>query len=103
MPLPDDDAARPAKAPVAAQKFTVDPRLMAALEHQSTLTTVPNLPDEAYESDTESDDDDDEEKEKPVVETREQKLARLTREYEEEVAKAKLAAENGEGCTMCSA
>jgi len=42
------------KAPVAAQKFTVDPRLMAALEHQSTLTTVPNLPDEAYESDTES-------------------------------------------------
>lgn len=42
------------KAPVAAQKFTVDPRLMAALEHQSTLTAVPSLPDEAYESDTES-------------------------------------------------
>jgi ribonucleoside-diphosphate reductase alpha chain len=43
------------KAPVAAQKFTVDPMLMAALEHQSTLTTVPNLPDEAYETDSDSD------------------------------------------------
>ena len=95
------------KAPVAAQKFTVDPRLMAALEHQSTLTTVPHMPDEAYESDTESEDEDavvaPTPTPAPVVETREQKLERLTREYYEEVAKAKLAAENGEGCTMCSA
>jgi ribonucleotide reductase alpha subunit len=67
------------KAPVAAQKFTVDPRLMAALEHQSTVTTVPNLSDEAYETDS---DDSDEE-----VETRQQKLDRLAREYEAEQAK----------------
>jgi ribonucleoside-diphosphate reductase alpha chain len=83
------------KAPVAAQKFTVDPRLMAALEHQSTLTAVPNLPDEAYETESEEDE------EKPV-ETRQQKLDRLTREYEEEVAKAKAAADAGEGCLLCS-
>jgi len=69
------------KAPVAAQKFTVDPMLMAALEHQSTLTTVPNLPDEAYETDSDSDDE---------KETRQQKLDRL------------MAAED-EGCLHCSA
>ena len=88
------------KAPVAAQKFTVDPRLMAALEHQSSLTTVPNLPDEAYE--TESEEEDEEEKPVGAVETRQQKLDRLTREYEEEMAKAKAAAEAGEGCLLCS-
>jgi ribonucleoside-diphosphate reductase alpha chain len=69
------------KAPVAAQKFTVDPMLLAALEHQSTLTTVANLPDEAYETDTDSDEE----------ETREQKLERLMRNSEEE------------GCLHCSA
>jgi ribonucleoside-diphosphate reductase alpha chain len=83
------------KAPVAAQKFTVDPRLMAALEHQSTLTTVPNLPDATYE--TESDEDDD----KPV-ETRQEKLDRLAREYDEEMARAAAAAAAGEGCLLCS-
>ena len=84
------------KAPVAAQKFTVDPLLMAALEHQSTLTVVANLPDEAYETDSESD-------EEEVVETRQQKLERLAREYEEEVLKSRAAAEDGEGCLHCSA
>jgi ribonucleoside-diphosphate reductase alpha subunit len=92
------------KAPVAAQKFTVDPRLMAALEHQSSLTTVPNLPDEAYVSESESDEDDSPKLETAPVaqETRQQKLDRLAREYEEEQAAAKAAAENGEGCLFCS-
>jgi ribonucleoside-diphosphate reductase alpha chain len=90
------------KAPVAAQKFTVDPRLMAALEHQSTLTTVPNLPDEAYETESEDDENENEVPETSIVETRQQKLDRLTREYEEEMVKAKAAAEAGEGCLLCS-
>jgi ribonucleoside-diphosphate reductase alpha chain len=85
------------KAPVAAQKFTVDPRLMAALEHQSTLTAVPNLPDETYETESEGED------ETPVVETRQQKLERLSKEYEDEVARSKAAADAGEGCLHCSA
>ena len=92
------------KAPVAAQKFTVDPRLMAALEHQSTLTTVPNRPDEAYPTDSD-DSDEDESPKVPVaapVETRQQKLDRLAREYEEEQAAAKAAADAGEGCLFCS-
>jgi ribonucleoside-diphosphate reductase alpha chain len=77
------------KAPVAAQKFTVDPRLMAALEHQSTITTAA---EEVYESDTDEE----------IVETRAEKLERLTREYEEEVARSKAAADAGEGCLHCS-
>ena len=91
------------KAPVTAQKFTVDPRLMAALDHQSTVTTVQNLPDEMYDTDSDISDDDDDIKMVPVeVETRQQKLDRLAREYEEEQAAARLAAENGEGCLHCS-
>ena len=70
------------KAPVAAQKFTVDPRLMAALEHQSTTTMVPSLPDESYDTDTESDTDEEEAK----VPTKEEKEAALE-------AKARAAAE----------
>jgi ribonucleoside-diphosphate reductase alpha chain len=90
------------KAPVSAQKFTVDPRLMAALEHQSTLTTVPSLPDEAYETGSESEEDEVSPKAVPV-ETRKELLDRLAREYDESVAKAKADAADGEGCLFCSA
>jgi ribonucleoside-diphosphate reductase alpha chain len=78
------------KAPVAAQKFTVDPRLMAALEHTSTISSV----QEVYDSDSDSD----ESVPPPPPETRAQKLERLSREYEEEMAKT-----GGQGCTNCSA
>ena len=85
------------KAPVAAQQFTVDPRLLAALEHQSTVATTAVLPDEAYDTDS-----DEESAPPPPPETRQQKLERLSKEYEEEVRKAKEAAEKGEGCLFCS-
>lgn len=88
------------KAPVAAQQFTVDPRLLAALEHQSTVTTAAVLPDEAY--DTDSDEESDDAVSAPLIETRQQKLERLSKEYEEEMKKAKEAAETGEGCLFCS-
>jgi len=87
------------KAPVAAQQFTVDPRLLAALEHQSTMSTAAVLPDEAYDTDSD-------EEASPVAvapqETRQQKLERLSKEYEEEVKRAKEAADSGEGCLFCS-
>ena len=67
------------KAPVAAQKFTVDPRLSMALQG-----AVP---------DTMGEDSEDEEA-SPKPETREELKARLAREYEEEAAK---------GCLNCSA
>jgi ribonucleoside-diphosphate reductase alpha chain len=79
------------KAPVAAQKFTVDPRLMAALEHTSTITSVQDV----YETDSDSDESI---PPPPPPETRAQKLERLSREYEEEMART-----GGQGCTNCSA
>jgi ribonucleoside-diphosphate reductase alpha subunit len=85
------------KAPVAAQKFTVDPRLMAALEAHAT-----NVAEEAeYVSDSEE-----EAAATPVpmakAETRQEKIERLSREYEEELVKAREAAAAGEGCQFCS-
>jgi ribonucleoside-diphosphate reductase alpha chain len=78
------------KAPVMAQKFTIDPRLMAG----SNAPIVNNDGD----SDNDSDDDADESSDEEVELTPEQKRAllkeRLAREYEEEAAK---------GCTNCSA
>ena len=85
------------KAPVAAQQFTVDPRLLAALEHQSTVATTAVLPDEAYDTDS-----DEEAAPPPPPETRQQKLERLSKEYEDAVKKAKEDAEKGEGCLFCS-
>jgi ribonucleoside-diphosphate reductase alpha chain len=81
------------KAPVAAQQFTVDPRLLAAVELQSTSTSVAQVSDEAYASDS-----DDEAASPTVQETRQQKIQRLSKEYEEEMRKA----ESGEGCLHCS-
>ena len=86
------------KAPVVAQKFTVDPRLLAAVQG----STVGEQ--EAAGSDTDSDSDND----TPVVsvatkaETKAEKLERLAKEYDEEVKKNKEALEKGEGCLTCS-
>jgi ribonucleoside-diphosphate reductase alpha subunit len=100
------------KAPVAAQKFTIDPRLLAAV-NGPTGPAGPAGPSAAEQDDANSVVSDDSEltdDEGPVVvpapvvqETRAQKLERLAREYEEEVARAKAAADAGEGCLYCSA
>jgi ribonucleoside-diphosphate reductase alpha chain len=68
------------KAPVAAQKFTVDPRLSMALQG-----AVP---------DTMGEDSDEEDEASPKPETREEMKARLAKEYDDELAK---------GCLNCSA
>jgi ribonucleoside-diphosphate reductase alpha chain len=65
------------KAPVAAQKFTVDPRMLVG--NVETLS--------------------EEDKKKRE---RKELLDRLANEYEEEQQKAKEAAEKGEGCLYCS-
>jgi ribonucleoside-diphosphate reductase alpha chain len=80
------------KAPVMAQKFTVDPRLV-----QGSITTEP-------EEDSESESEGEEEltpREKKAAE-RAALMDRLAREYEQSVKEAKEASANGEGCTMCS-
>jgi len=92
------------KAPVTAQKFTVDPRLMAALAHQSTVTTVSRVADDTPDSDAEAESESDTDTVPTPVrkETRAQLLERLALEYEEEQKKAKAAADAGEGCLTCS-
>ena len=85
------------KAPVVAQKFTVDPRLLAAVSSGGVRE----------ESDDESVCSDSDEEDAPLVaappvqETRQEKLERLSKEYEQSLKEAKEAAENGEGCLMC--
>jgi hypothetical protein len=94
-----------------AQKFTVDPRLLAAVSGGG-------LRDDVDDDDGTLSESSDSESESasaaagakaptaaaaavPVQETRQQKLERLSREYEKSVQEAKEAAENGEGCLMC--
>jgi ribonucleotide reductase alpha subunit len=76
------------KAPVSAQKFTVDPRLLAAINQTSTIRAIDDEDGSAVDS------DDEEEDTEPKAETRAEKLERLAREYEE--------ASKGE-CLQCSA
>jgi ribonucleoside-diphosphate reductase alpha chain len=82
------------KAPVMAQKFTVDPRLL-----QGTTSTTDVTPGE---SDSESES----EAEAEAEETPEEKKARERREFRERLAKAREASENDEEdgeCAVCSA
>jgi ribonucleoside-diphosphate reductase alpha chain len=67
------------KTSVMAQKFTVDPKFLV-----STTTAQPTPSDQKKK------------------ESRAELLARLAKEYEESVEEAKVAAESGEGCLMCS-
>jgi ribonucleotide reductase alpha subunit len=92
------------KAPVAAQKFTIDPRLLAAVNGPTGPAAPVDDDDESVVSSS-----DEEEEVKPQAklvtraETRAEKLERLAREYEEEQARANAAADAGEGCLYCSA
>ena len=79
------------KSPVMAQKFTIDPRMIAG--------PVINDKDECV---SDSDTDDEETPEQRKVRERTALKERLAREYEEEAKKAKEAADKGEGCLMCS-
>ena len=77
------------KAPVMAQKFTVDP--IANLRKVSL--------DEAAES---SSDEEELTPEQKVAAARAEKMEKLLRAYHDSVKEAKEAAANGTGCTMCS-
>ena len=85
------------KAPVMAQKFTVDPRMIqgSTSANSAALDTTDDL------EETDSEDEELTAEEKKIRERKALK-ERLAREYEESVKEAKEAALNGEGCTMCS-
>jgi hypothetical protein len=86
-----------------AQKFTVDPRLLAAVSGGKV---------EEEDNDASSVEDEEEEKEKdeeiiPITEVERKQidkkklLEKRAAEYEKEQEKARLAAESGDGCLMC--
>jgi len=77
------------KAPVMAQKFTVDPRMV-----QGAVTQV-------EDDDSESESDEELTPEQKKAKTRAALLAKLAKDYEEASKKPDDA--NEEGCTMCSA
>ncbi len=99
------------KAPVAAQKFTIDPRLLVAVKaNGSTQATPGQTPNyAALEADDDSDDDissdeEDETKDQPELTDEERRriarrelMEKLAKAYEESVQQAK-----EEGCLMCS-
>jgi hypothetical protein len=82
------------KAPVAAQKFTIDPRLLSAVQNGGNTNTVHEDDKDSYESDSESDSDNEK---ALVVETRAEQraalLEKLAKDYEDT---------EKEGCLMCS-
>jgi ribonucleoside-diphosphate reductase alpha subunit len=86
------------KAPVAAQKFTVDPRLLSAVLTNSNAV---------YNDEVDTSDDEEEAVAPSPAEAKVLERAalkeRLAREYEEEAERARVAADSGEGCLFCSA
>jgi ribonucleotide reductase alpha subunit len=89
------------KTPVMAQKFTVDPRLLAAVSGQKAANS--GADEEIDDSPAVSDDENEEEMSAEEKKRKEKKelLDRLAAEYEKEMEKAKVAAESGDGCLMC--
>lgn len=93
------------KAPVTAQKFTIDPRLLTAVQNgQTNLHQAIDDDDASYVSDGESDEEETTTRNSaPVTEEELRRAARLAlldrlaKQYEEAVEKAK-----EEGCLMCS-
>ena len=86
------------KAPVTAQKFTVDPRLLAAI--QGNQVTVPSETNSVADSDSESESEDEETKKRMA---RRAMIDKLAAEYEASVEQMRKAKEAGEEvCEMCS-
>jgi ribonucleotide reductase alpha subunit len=98
------------KAPVTAQKFTVDPRQMAAVQNNQSQVEGQNQRDDnegTYDSESDSDDDSVSAPDTTSIMTSAEKkkalLDKLAAEYEAEVASMALSKSRGEEvCEMCS-
>jgi ribonucleoside-diphosphate reductase alpha chain len=90
------------KAPVMAQKFTVDPRLLQGGLVDSKVSADLEADLEADDSDSDSDLVEELTPEERKKRERAALRERLSKEYEQSVKDAKEAAASGEGCTMCS-
>jgi len=89
------------KAPVMAQKFTVDPRMLQGSTTNASAVDTTNE-DDIEESESEEESDDELTPEQKKLKERKELRDRLAHEYEQSVKEAKEAADAGEGCTMCS-
>jgi ribonucleoside-diphosphate reductase alpha chain len=85
------------KAPVMAQKFTIDPRMMAGSNAQIHHDTNEDDSEEGGDASSSSEVDEPEQEEQKKLRERAARRDFLAKEYEEEVNKAK-----EEGCLMCS-
>jgi ribonucleoside-diphosphate reductase alpha subunit len=92
------------KAPVMAQKFTVDPQMLQAASNGRSVAPGRMPPAPAADDDDSDSESEDEEitAEEKKAKARAALRDRLAREYEEAAAEANAAAASGEGCTMCS-
>ena len=95
------------KAPVMAQKFTVDPRLLqGGLVDSRVEADLDTSREDQADTDSDSDSDSDLLEQLTPEEKKKRERAalreRLSKEYEQSVREAKEAAASGEGCTMCS-
>jgi hypothetical protein len=90
------------KAPVTAQKFTVDPRLLAAVQGSTHQAVEADSDDESV-SDSESEDEQQQKAPLSPKSARRAKLEELARAYEESVQELKDRKARGEEvCEMCS-
>jgi ribonucleotide reductase alpha subunit len=100
------------KAPIMAQKFTVDPRLLAAVSGGAASSASAAAEDEGDVSADESSDSDDDDEASSVSSDEDQEKKKEKQEQEEKkkkdiadfrkrLAEAKAAAEAGEECLMC--
>ena len=86
------------KAPVTAQKFTVDPRLLAAIQGNQAVNASET--NSIADSDSDSESEDEETKKRAA---RRAMIEKLAAEYEASVEQMRKANENGEEvCEMCS-
>ena len=110
------------KAPVMAQKFTIDPRLLAAVTSGGNANEEMSKDDDNMSTDSDNDDEDKKQETSNAERKRNELIGaarleqaspsrkseraalldHLAAEYEEEKAKAKAAADAGDGCLMCS-
>ena len=87
------------KAPVTAQKFTVDPRLLAAVQGTTAQSEAHSETNSVADSDSDTEDDE----EARTRARRRALLDKLAAEYEESVAELRKKKEAGEEvCEMCS-
>ena len=92
------------KAPVTAQKFTVDPRLLAAVQGSTHQAVEADSDDEGL-SDSDSEEEEEQVPKAPLSpkSARRAKLEQLSREYEESVRELQEKKARGEEvCEMCS-